>query len=81
MWAPRFILLTVHTHLQGVGPNTYMWDVDLGEFFLNFILHPTIRLYTFVDFTKYFPNEEGTALWEAWQQAAMELRLSPYQAI
>jgi hypothetical protein len=81
MWVPRFILPTVHTHLRGVGPDTYMSDVDLGEFFLNFILHPTIRPYTGVDFTKYFPNAEGTAVWEPWQRAAMGLRSSPYQAV
>eukprot|EP00978_Attheya_sp_CCMP212_P013320 scaffold33445_cov54-Attheya_sp.AAC.2 len=81
MWVPRFILPTVHTHLRGVGPDTYMSDVDLGEFLLNFILHPTIRPHTGVDFTKYFPNERGTAVWEPWQRAAMGLRSSPYQAV
>eukprot|EP00978_Attheya_sp_CCMP212_P019105 scaffold53112_cov45-Attheya_sp.AAC.1 len=80
MWVPQFILPTVHTHLRGVGPDTYMSDVDLGELFLNFILHPTIRPHTGVDFTKYFPNERGTAVWEPWQRAAMGLRSSPYQA-
>jgi hypothetical protein len=81
MWVPRFILPTVQTHLRGVGPDTYMSDVDLGEFFLNFILHQTIRPYTGVDFTKYFPNEKGSAVWEPWQRAAMGLRSSPYQAV
>eukprot|EP00978_Attheya_sp_CCMP212_P016531 scaffold43382_cov49-Attheya_sp.AAC.2 len=81
MWVPRFMLPTIQTYLRAVGPNTYMSDVDLGEFFLNFMLHPTIRPHTGVDFTKYFPNGSGTAVWEAWQRAAMGLRSSPYQAV
>jgi hypothetical protein len=81
MWVPRFILPTIHTHLRGVGPDTFMLDVDLGEFFLNFMLHPTIRPLTGVDFTKYFPKTNESKVWEPWQRAAMGLRSSPYQAV
>eukprot|EP00978_Attheya_sp_CCMP212_P040338 scaffold219117_cov61-Attheya_sp.AAC.1 len=45
------------------------------------MLRPTIRPHTGVDFTKYFPNGSGTAVWEAWQRAAMGLTSSPYQAV
>jgi hypothetical protein len=39
IWVPRFFLPTVRTHLRAVDKNTYMADVDIGEMFLNFILH------------------------------------------
>jgi hypothetical protein len=48
---------------------------------LNFILHRSLRPLAGVDFTKYFPSEDGSVVWEAWQRAAMGLRSSPYQAV
>jgi hypothetical protein len=39
IWVPRFFLPTLRTHLRGVEEGTYMADVDIGEMFLNFILH------------------------------------------
>jgi hypothetical protein len=61
-----------------------MSDNDVGEMFLNFMLHEEVRELCGVDFTLYFPkevNEERRVLWERWSQCAMGLRTSPYQAI
>ena len=67
LWAPNFVLPTVETHLRGVEPGYWMADRDLGEMFLNFVLHESLRQYCGVDFTHYFPDEipEGQRkLWE-----------------
>jgi hypothetical protein len=40
IWVPRFLLPTIETHLRAVDEETFMADADVGECFLNFILHP-----------------------------------------
>jgi hypothetical protein len=78
---------TRDTILRAVFPHTWMDDTDLGEFFLNFVLHRTLRELAGVDLTLYRTKEElagvsGKALtvcWERWEQCAMGLKPSPYQ--
>jgi hypothetical protein len=66
---------------------TYMGDLDVGECFLNFMLHPTLRPYAGVDFTLFFPTtgctgtNEASMVWEMWLRAAMGPKSSPYQAV
>jgi hypothetical protein len=43
IWVPRFVLPSLETHLRAVDEDTYMADVDVGDCFLNFMLHPTLR--------------------------------------
>jgi hypothetical protein len=82
IWVPCFFLPTIRTHLQAVDEDTYMADVDIGEMFLNFILHRELRSLAGVDLTHYFPTEgKEPKCWEAWERAAMGLRSSPYQAV
>jgi hypothetical protein len=85
LWAPWFPLPTLETLLRSVESGTYMSDNDVGEMFLNFMLHEDIRKLCGVDFTLYYPEElESSGLkviWERWQRCAMGLRTSPYQAI
>jgi hypothetical protein len=80
IWVPRFILPTLETHLRAVDESTFMVDVDIGECFLNFILHRELKELAGVDLTHFF-SEDGTPLWEAWDRAAMGLKSSPYQAV
>jgi hypothetical protein len=83
LWAPWFPLPTVDSLLRSVEPGTWMADNDVGEMFLNFVLHESIQALCGVDLTKYFPEgvPEGTkVLWERWTRCAMGLRPSPYQA-
>lgn len=80
IWMPRFALPTIQTHLRQVEAGTFMCDLDLGEMFLNFILHEDLRSLTGVDLTLYAPEAQGRLLWECWQRAAMGLTSSPYQA-
>jgi hypothetical protein len=88
IWVPRFFLPTLRTHLRAVDEHTYMADVDIGEMFLNFILHRELQTLAGVDITHYFPKDakdtadgRATKVWETWQRAAMGLRSSPYQAV
>jgi hypothetical protein len=92
MRVPCFVLSTVNAHLRAVEQGTYMGDLDMGECFLNFLLHPTLRPYAGVDFTLFFPLEDldkdgkpggqkNVTVWETWLRAAMGLKSSPYQAV
>ena len=84
LWAPWFPLPTVESLLRAVEPGTYMCDTDVGEVFLNFMLHEEVRKMCGVDFTLYYPEEVGQGvgnLWERWCRCAMGLTTSPYQAI
>jgi hypothetical protein len=83
IWVPRFPLPTIQTHLRAVEEGTYMADLDIGEMFLNFILHSDLRALCGVDLTNYggTVGEFETVAWEVWQRAAMDLKPSPYQAV
>ena len=84
LWAPWFPLPTVESLMRALEPGSYMADADVGEMFLNFMLHDEVRKLCGVDFTLYFPDEvhpESKKLWERWSRCAMGLRTSPYQAI
>jgi hypothetical protein len=58
-----------------------MADVDIGEMFLNFMLHKSLRPLAGVDLTHYFPRETDEKVWESWTRAAMGLTSSPYQSV
>jgi hypothetical protein len=83
IWVPRFFLPTIRTHLRAVDEDMYMADVDIGEMFLNFILHRELQSLAGVNLTNCFPKEAGEdpKVLETWQRAAMELCSSPYQAV
>ena len=91
VWIPSFFMPTVQTHLRAVEEGTHMCDVDLGEMFLNFMVHPSVRKYLGVDLTPYQLNYENLSssqvvdslgrVWVAWNRIAMGLTWSPYQAV
>jgi hypothetical protein len=77
---PCFVLPTLETRLKALDEGTFMANVDVGDCFLNFMLHPTLRELAGVDLSHYF-GTKGQSLWEAWQRAAMSVKLSPFQAV
>jgi hypothetical protein len=81
LWVPSFPLPTVDTLLRSVHPDTWMADTDLGEMFLNFVLHESLRELAGVDVTHYQgAGAEGQGpCWERWTRCAMGLKPSPYQ--
>jgi hypothetical protein len=60
-----------------------MGDLDIGEMFLNFCLHPDLQPYCGVDVKPYFLEEsgQGLTLWERWVHCVMGLKPSPYVCI
>ena len=84
VWIPGFWLPTIWVFLRMVGFGAWMSDLDVGEMFLNFVLHSSLRPYCGVDLTHYFPEElqDGeTQLLEAWLRTGMGFTWSPYQAV
>ena len=84
LWAPWFILPTVDSLLRALVPGTYTSDNDVGEMFLNFMLHEEMRKLCGVDLTDFFPEEDpnyGDKVAERWSRPAMGLRPSPYTAV
>jgi hypothetical protein len=63
-------------------PGTYMADIDIGEMFVNFVMHERMQPYAGVDFTLYFPEELANGwklpLRERWVRCGMGFKSSPY---
>lgn len=84
VWSPWFPLPTVEAHLRCVEAGSYMGDIDIGEMFLNFMLHQRMQQHAGVDLTPFFPEEltpERRVIWEHWSRCGMGFRFSPYQAV
>ena len=83
IWVPRFSLPTAATHLRALDAGYQMADVDIGEMFLNFVLHESMQSLCGVDLSDLFTDEMGgkKVLWERWVRCAMGLKSSPYQAV
>jgi hypothetical protein len=54
VWAPNFFMSSPESLYNSLESSTWMGDIDLGEFFLNFPLDLAIRPYAGVDLTPYF---------------------------
>ena len=81
VWAPWFSLPTIDTKLRSVKAGTYMCDYDVGEMFLNFMLHPEIRSHTGVDLTQFYPEElvnKSRSVKARWERMMMGFSPSPY---
>jgi hypothetical protein len=87
LWAPSFGLPTVDSTLRSIDFNTYLGDLDLGEMFLNFKLHPFVQPYAGVDLTAYISKDEvlkqegpNAVCWERWSRCLMGFKPSPFNA-
>ena len=88
LWAPNFGLPIVQHTLRALLPGYSQCDMDVGEIFLNFPLHPNLRPFAGVGIThiKIMPYEEGwdqdrTRVWESWAKNFMGLIDSPYRSL
>jgi hypothetical protein len=84
IWVPNFGLPTIDTLIRGTGPTTWMVDLDIGDMFLNFMLHKAARPFVGIDVSNIFPDQispHANCLWLQWCRCAMGLKSSPYQAI
>ena len=59
LWAPNFCLPIAQHTLRALLPGYSQCDMDVGEIFLNFPIHPELRTYAGVDVThiKIRPDE------------------------
>jgi hypothetical protein len=81
LWVPSFPSPMMDSLLRAVHLDTWMADTDLGEMFLNFVLHEMLCKLAGVDITHYREASEKPkeVCWERWTRCAMGLKPSPYQ--
>jgi hypothetical protein len=58
-----------------------MSDMDMGEQFLNFPLHPDLQECCGIDLRPYFSDTPGPTMWLCWTRCMMGLKSSPYFSI
>ena len=90
LFAPRFGLPTVRHTLRAILPDYHQADLDVGEQFLNFCLHKSLREYSGVDVREVratgqedeeWETGRGAAHMERWVRNWMGLRDSPYRSL
>ena len=79
IWVPSFRLPTLNNHLRAVDSGTFMSDVDVGEIFLNFILHDSLQQYCGVDVKLYCNTVQNGMV--RWARSAMGMTSSPYHCV
>ncbi len=64
-------------------PGTWQSDIDVGEQFYNYLLHPSIRPYCGIDVDPYLRSspEETRLPWLQWQRCVMGLASSPHGCV
>ena len=80
-WAPNFYVPSIDSLVALVDCNTWMSDIDLGDFFLNFPLDASVQPLAGIDLTPYFPLESGKKNWQRWVRCLMGFKPSPYNAV
>jgi len=89
LWAPHFGLPCVRQTVRSLMPGYLQCDIDIGEMFLNFMLHDDLRALSGVDL-KFARSDDVNdedwertrpAVYERWCRNWMGLRDSPYRSI
>lgn len=83
MWAPTFTLPTVDSLLPMLEPGTWQGDIDVGEMFYNYLLHPDVRAFCGVDINPYFKDDQAASrlAWLLWIRCVMGLKSSPHGCV
>ena len=55
IWAPNFYVPSIDSLVGLIDSNSWMSDIDLGEFFLNFPLDESVQSLAGIDLTTCFP--------------------------
>jgi hypothetical protein len=45
IWVPQFPFPMINTHLRAVDGSTFVSNMDIGEMFLNFVLHESMEVF------------------------------------
>ncbi len=85
LWAPWFPLPTIEMHLRSIVPGLYIGDIDIGDMFLNFMLHKSIQPAGWCGLNSIYSEELDTSncqvIWGSWGRCAMGFKPPPYQTI
>ena len=83
VWAPNFGLPDVKDTLRALLPGYMQADMDIGEMFLNFMLHESMKELSGVDVNHLGPRgKDGKRVsWERWVRNWMGLKDSPFRSI
>ena len=86
IWAMHFFLPTMRHTLRSLLPGYYQCDGDIGEMFLNFMVHEMLRELSGVDISHVRSDDPifeaaRTAAWERWCRNWMGLKDSPVRSI
>ena len=81
LWVPSFALPSADSLTDLLTEHSWMSDMDMGEQFLNFPLHPDLQKCCGIDLRPYFLDTPGPTMWLRWTRCMMGLKSSPYFAI
>ena len=89
IWAPHFGLPYVTHTLRSLMPGYFQCDLDIGEMFLNYLLHDDLKRLSGVDVQHVRSTDPGDKCWESprinawerWNRSWMGLGDSPYRCI
>ena len=85
MWAPWFSLPMIESNLRFVVVGSFMGDINIGDMFLNFMLHEKVRVVAGVYLAPFFSEEAHQRgikmIWERWVRCGMGFKTSPYNTI
>ena len=78
LWAPNFWLPSADSLVDAMSEDSWMGDLDMGEQFLNFPMHPSLQVYCGIDLRPLLNPCSRTTIWRRWTRCMMGLRPSPY---
>jgi hypothetical protein len=81
-WVPSFWLPTIDSLVRALNKESWMTNRNVGDMFLNYQLHCTAVLYTGVDLSFLYKNEDEVGpRWAVWDKNLMRFVASPYNSI
>jgi hypothetical protein len=75
LWVPSFTLPGAEALVDMLDSKSVMMDLDLGEMFLNFPMHPSVQPFCGINVWRYLDP-----MWEWWCRCMMGWKASPYLA-
>jgi hypothetical protein len=78
LWSPNFWLPSAEGLVDCLDGSSWQGDLDMGEQFLNFHLHPTLQPFCGIDVRPLFHPSRQATYWLRWTRCMMGLRPSPY---
>ncbi len=78
LWVPSFVLPGAEALTDHMDQDSWMGDLDMGEQFLNFPLHPELQRYCGIDVRPYLGKGKKGTMWWRWARCMMGLKPSPY---